>query len=37
MIEYYEKRDLIFEKIKKRVPELADAKLSNQDFSDFKE
>jgi transmembrane sensor len=37
MIRYYEKRDLIFEKIKKRVPELADAKLSNQDFSDFKE
>ena len=37
MIRYYEKRDLIFEKIKKRVPELADANLSNQDFSDFKE
>jgi hypothetical protein len=37
MIEYYEKRDVIFEKIKKNVPELADTKLSNQDFSDFKE
>ena len=37
MIRLYEERDLIFEKIKKRVPELADAKLSNQDFSDFKE
>ena len=37
MIRYYEKRDLIFEKIKERVPELADAKLSNQDFSDFEE
>jgi transmembrane sensor len=37
MIRLYEERDLIFEKIKKRVPELADAKLSNQDFSDFKQ
>src|SRR5437763_8794059 len=37
MIKYYEKRDAIFEKIKKNLPELADTKLSNQDFSDFKE
>ncbi len=35
MISYYGKRDLIFEKIKKRVPGLTDAKLSNQDFSDL--
>jgi hypothetical protein len=34
MIRLYEERDLIFEKIKAIIPELANEKLSNQDFSD---
>ena len=33
MIRLYEERDLVFEKIKKRIPELADAKLSELDFA----
>jgi hypothetical protein len=37
MIGLYEERDLVFEKMKERIPGLADTKLSNQDFSDFKE
>ena len=32
MIRLYEERDLIFEKIKERIPELAHEKLSNHDF-----
>ncbi len=32
MIRLYEERDLIFEKIKERIPELTHEKLSNHDF-----